>query len=76
MQTVNLLTIEWQLKVTQRVKHLSLYCLSNIITYKEIFKKILSFLKNQVQNLPLMPDIGQVCRRPLFQNTDLSPFQK
>ena len=43
MQKVNLLTIEWQLRVTQRVKHLSVYCLSKIITYKEIFKKTLIF---------------------------------
>ena len=60
IQTVNLLTIEWQLGV------------DNIITYK---KKILSFLQNQVLNLLLMADIGQVCRRPALQDLDLPPFQ-
>ena len=47
LQKVNLLTIEWQLKVTQRVKHLSLYRLSNIIAYKEIFKKSYLFFKTR-----------------------------
>ena len=37
MQKVNLLTIEWQLKVLQRVKHLSLYHLSNVIAYKKSY---------------------------------------
>ena len=45
MQKVNLLTTEWQLKVLQRVKHLSLYHLSNVIAYKEILKKSYLFFK-------------------------------
>ena len=34
----------WEAIDSQKIIHLLLYCLSNIITYKEIFKKILSFL--------------------------------
>ena len=46
MQKVNLLTLEWQLKVLQRVKHLTLYRLSNIIAfYKEILKNLIFSLK-------------------------------
>ena len=48
MQKVNLLTLEWQLKVLQRVKHLTLYRLSNIIAfYKEILKKSYLFFKTR-----------------------------
>ena len=45
MQTVNLLAVLVAIE-SQRIKHLSLCCLSNIITYKEIFKKnLISSLK-------------------------------
>ena len=42
MQTVNLLTISgnWESK---NQTFITVYCLSNIITYKEIFKKNLIF---------------------------------
>ena len=63
MQTVNLLTIELQLRVEgSNNYHFLKY------TFKKIWK-IFYFLQDQVYN-PLL-----VCRRPVFHYLDLPPFQ-
>ena len=58
MQTVNLSTIELQLRVEGSNNLLSLF--------KKKIKKILSFLKTRFKVRLLMADIGQICRRPVF----------
>ena len=72
MQIVNILTVDGVAIESQRIKHLSLYCLSNIVTYKEIFKKNLAFSLKPGLNLLLMADIGQVCRHSVFQDLDIT----
>ena len=72
IQTVNLLTIEWQLRVEGSNSYHRDYIVYQTVS---LIKKILSFLQNQVLNLLLMADIGQVCRRPALQDLDLPPFQ-
>ena len=62
MQTVNLLTTEFQLR-------------SNNYHFFLIYIYILAFIKTRFKFLLLMADIGQVCRRPVFHDLDLPPFQ-
>ena len=46
-----------------------------IITSKKSFKKSYFSLKPGLKSSYLMPDIGQVCRRPVLHALDLPPFQ-
>ena len=61
MQTVNLLTTKFQLRS------------NNYHFFKKIY--ILAFFKTRFKFFLLMADIGQVCRRPVFHDLDLPPFQ-
>ena len=58
----------WVVIKSQRIKHLSLYCLSNIITNKEM-------IKTRFKIFSWWLILARVCRRPVFQDLDLAPFQ-
>ena len=51
--------------------------ISTEIKQLSLFLKIyiLAFIKTRFKFLLLMADIGQVCRRPVFHDLDLPPFQ-
>ena len=68
MQTVNLLTIELKLRVEGSNNLLSLF------SKKKSLKESYLFFKTRF-SLLLMAEIGQVCRRPVFHDLDLPPFQ-
>ena len=66
MQTVNLLTIELQLRIegSNNYQLILSYLILSYLFFKTRFKIFI-----------LMADIGQVCRLPVFRDLDLPPFQ-
>ena len=64
----NRMTIELQLRVERSNNLLSLF-------KKKKLKKSYLFLNTRFISLLLMAEIGQICRRPVFHDLDLPPFQ-